>query len=69
MTRPAVTEQTFGNSWQWAVKLSGTDYAAVRARADEIRAETQDAMTAYMSATREGVREIIMEFQPKDADA
>lgn len=69
MTRPAVTEQTFENSWQWAVKLTGTDYAAVRARADEIRAETKDAMTAYMSATREGVREIIMEFQPKEADA
>lgn len=69
MTRAAVTEQTFGNSWQWAVKLTGTDHAAVRARADEIRAETKDAMTAYMSATREGVREIIMEFQPKEIDA
>ena len=66
----SVTEQTFGNSWQWAVKLSGTDHAAVRARADEIRAETKDAMTAYMSATRDdGHREIIMEFQPKEADA
>lgn len=66
----SVDENFYGNSWQWAVKLSGTDYAAVRARADEIRAETTDAMTAYMSAIRDdGQREIIMEFQPKEADA
>lgn len=66
----SVSEHFYGNSWQWAVKLTGTDYAAVRARADEIRAETKDAMTAYMSATRDdGQREIIMEFQPKEAGA
>lgn len=63
-----MTEEYTGNSWQWAVTLKG-DRAAVKARAQAIRTETRDMMTAYMSAKRDGVHEIQMEFTKMEGAA
>jgi len=64
-----ILEEYSGNSWQWAVTLRGSDKAAVSDRAEEICTETRDMMTAYMSASREGVHEIQMEFTKMEGAA
>jgi len=62
-------EEYSGNNWQWAVTLRGCDKAKVSDRAEEIRAKTSDIMTAYMSASRDGVHEIQMEFTKMEGAA
>lgn len=63
----SIDEHKFGNARQWAVRLTGSDRAALRDRAEEIRIGTQDLMMSYMSASRDGHHEIQMEFRPKEA--
>ena len=56
-----ITETITGNSWQWAVTLTGASLADLRKRAEQIRAETTDIMTAYYVKQIGGV-EVQMEF-------
>jgi hypothetical protein len=56
-----ITEDIRGNAWQWAVTLKGAPLADLKARAQQIREETKDAMTGYYLKQIDG-DEIQMEF-------
>jgi len=56
-----ITETITGNGWQWAVTLTGAPLDVLRKRAEAIRAETTDIMTAYYVKQIGGV-EVQMEF-------